>query len=36
MVVDAGGVPSFAPPGLELRTLHVDCDRGSFDAELKP
>jgi hypothetical protein len=36
MVVDAAGVPSFAPGALELRTLHVECDRGSFDTELKP
>jgi hypothetical protein len=39
MVVDAAGVPSYAPQGLDLRTLHIDCDRGAFDAkdaELKP
>jgi len=36
MVVDAAGVPSYATPSLELRTVHVDCDRGSFDTELKP
>ena len=38
-VVDGAGVPSYAPQGLDLRTLHIDCDRGSFDAkdaELKP
>ena len=38
-VIDAAGVPSYAPQGLDLRTLHIDCDRGSFDAkdaELKP
>jgi hypothetical protein len=36
MVIDAAGVPSYASPNLELRTLHVECDRGSFDTELKP
>lgn len=35
-VIDAAGVPSYAPQGLELRTLHLECDRGSFDSELKP
>jgi hypothetical protein len=35
-VVDAAGVPSYAPPALEVRSLHVDCDRGSFDKEFKP
>jgi hypothetical protein len=35
-VVDEAGLPSFAPATLEPRTLHIDCDRGSFDAEFKP
>ena len=36
MVVDAAGLPSFAPRTLEPRSMHIDCDRGSFDTELKP
>lgn len=36
-VDDAAGVPSYAPPGLELKAVHIECDRGSFDTmELKP
>jgi hypothetical protein len=35
-VVDAAGLPSFAPGTLEPRSLHIECNRGSFDAEFKP
>ena len=35
-VLDGAGVPTYAPAALELRTVHLECDRGSYDSELKP
>jgi hypothetical protein len=35
MFVDEAGVPNHASESLDLRTLHIDSDRGSFDKELK-